>query len=121
MVPVTSKVRIIYTSPDALSYPQSVHQGVSVKPAAVKGRDIEIYLGGYDPNDVAGSQVHRVGGVQSVQIGWQVQLEKDEEFGNYYAIAQDFEIPTVNGQVEFKPRDPLRFLEDAPLDLVSET
>lgn len=103
-------IRIIYSSPDALSYPQSVHPDVSVKPAAVKGRDIDIYLGGYDENDAPSSQTNRVTGVQSVNIDWRVTLEKDEEFGNYYAVGQDFDVPVVNGSIDFMPRDPADLL-----------
>lgn len=102
----TSTLRIIYASPTTVDYDQSVHPTVAVKPAAVKGRDIEIYIGGYDPNDVPGSATSKVTGVQSVQADWRVQLDKDEEFGNHFAVGQDFEIPTVSGSVEFKPRDP---------------
>ena len=98
-------VRIVYSSPDAVDYPQNVHPDTTIKPAAVKGRDIEIYVGGYDPNDRPGSQANRLQSVQSVNVDWRVQLEKDEEFGNYYAVGQDFEVPTVNGTVEIKPRD----------------
>lgn len=104
-VATTDSIRIIYASPTALSYPQNSHADVTVKPAAIKGRDIQVYLGGYDPNDVETSQANRLTGVQSINIDWRVTLEKDEEFGNYYAVAQDFEIPTVNGSVDFKPTD----------------
>lgn len=104
-VPVTSDIRIVYSSPDALSYLQAVHPSATVKPAAIKGRDIEIYVGGYNPADHAGSQVNRLGSVQSVSVEWRVQLEKDEEFGNYYSVGQDFEIPTVNGSIDIKPKD----------------
>ena len=110
-VATTDTVRIIYSSPDVATYPQSVHEGVSVKPAAVKGRDIEVYLGGYDPNDRAGSQVNRAGGIQSVTVDWRVTLEKDEELGNYYAVAQDFEVPAVTGSVDFKPVDAADLME----------
>jgi hypothetical protein len=103
-------IRIIYSSPDALSYPQSVHPDVSVKPAAVKGRDIDIYLGGFDENDPSSAQLTRVGGVQSISLDWRVTLEKDEEFGNYYAVAQDFDVPAVTGSLDFMPRDPADLL-----------
>lgn len=110
-VPANESIRIIYTSPDALSYPQSSHPDVSVKPAAVKGRDIDIYLGGFDPSATAAvNNANRVTGVQSVNVDWRVTLEKDEEFGNYYAVAQDFDIPTVNGSLDFLPRDPADLL-----------
>jgi len=101
----TDTLRIIYSSPDAVSYLQNVHPDTTVKPGAVRGRDIEIYVGGYDPNDVPGSQVNKLTSVQSVQLTWQVTLDKDEEFGNHYAVGQDFDVPTVNGSVDVKPRD----------------
>jgi len=108
-VPVDEDVRIIYSSPDAVQYPQSVHPDTTVKPAAVKGRDIEIYVGDYDPEDRAGSAANKLTSVQSVQVDWRVTLEKDEEFGNYYAVAQDFDVPQVNGSIDIKPRDDADF------------
>lgn len=105
----TDKIRIIYSSPDVVSYPQSVHPDVTVKPAAVRGRDIEIYVGGYDPADVAGSQANKLTSVQSVQVDWRVTLDKDLEFGNHYAVGQDFDVPTVNGSIDIKPRDDADF------------
>jgi hypothetical protein len=101
----TDTLRIIYSSPDSVSYLQNVHPDTTVKPGAVRGRDIEIYVGGYDPADVEGSQVNKLTSVQSVQLTWQVTLDKDEEFGNHYAVGQDFDVPTVNGSVDIKPRD----------------
>lgn len=101
----TDTVRIIYSSPDDLTYPQNVHPDTSVKPAAVKGRDIEVYVGGYDPNDVAGSQGNKLTSVQAATVDWRVTIEKDEEFGNYYAVGQDFDVPQVNGSIDIKPRD----------------
>lgn len=101
----TDTLRIIYASPDAVSFPQNSHPDTTVKPAAVRGRDIEVYLGGYDPNDVAGSAANKMKGVQSVNITWQVTLDKDEEFGNHFAVGQDFDVPTVNGTVNIKPSD----------------
>lgn len=98
-------VRIMYASPAAKSYPQTVHQDTTVKPAAVRGRDIDIYVGGYNPADVPGSQQYKWGSVQSINVDYRVTLEKDEEFGNYFAVAQDFDVPAVNGSMSLKPRD----------------
>lgn len=105
-VPTTEKIRIVYSSPNAVQYPQSVHPLATVKPAAVKGIDIDVYVGGYDPNDVAGSQANRLRMVQSVNTDWRVTLEKDEEFGNRYAVTQDFDVPQTNGSVTIKPQTP---------------
>ena len=109
-VPASSYVRIVYSSPDAATYPQAVHPSASVKPAAVKGRDIDIYLGGYLLNDPVANQENRVGGVQGASIDWRVTIEKDEEFGNYYAVASDFDVPVVSGSLDFMPRDPADLL-----------
>lgn len=104
-VPVTDKVRIMYASPTVRSYPQSVHPDVLVKPAAVRGKDIDIYLGGYDPVTPANSAANKLASVQGVSADYRVTLEKDEEFGNYYAVANDFEVPAVNGSIDLKSAD----------------
>lgn len=109
-VPAAETIRVMFASPDTRTYNQSVHQDVTVKPAAVRGKDIDVYVGtagspGYDPLDVAGSQVNKWTSVQSVNVDWRVTLERDEEFGNYYAVAQDFDVPTVNGSIDLRPRD----------------
>lgn len=104
-VPVTENIRLIYSSPDAVQYLQTAHEDVTVKPAAIKGRDIDIYVGGYDPLDIPGSQANKLGSVQSVNVDWRVTIDKDEEFGNYYAVGLDFDVPTVNGSLDVKPRD----------------
>jgi len=109
-VPTTSTIRIVYSSPQAKSYAQNVHALTTVKPAAVRGKDIEVYIGGYDPNDIATSAANKWTGVQSVNMDWRVTLEKDEEFGNYYAVGQDFDVPEVSGTLEIKPRDPADLL-----------
>lgn len=101
-------VRIVYFSDVTREYPQSVHSLATVKPAAVRGRDIDVYVGGYDPTDATSwnaSQANKWGSVQSVTADWRVTLEKDEEFGNYFMVGQDFEVPTVDGTINIKPRD----------------
>ena len=84
---------------------QAVHPDTTVKPAAVKGRDIEIYIGGYDPDDIPGSRATSSPRSRAVNVEWRVQLDKDEEFGNHYAVAYDFDVPAVTGSVDIKPRD----------------
>lgn len=37
-------IAVVYGSTDATSYLQAVHEGVSVKPAAIRGKDIEVYF-----------------------------------------------------------------------------
>lgn len=103
-VPTTSSINIMYSSPTAEEYPQNVNAVVSViKPAAIRGRDIAVYLGAYDP---ANPFTNRIDGVQSFDCTWKVTLQKDQEFGNYHLVAQDYDVPDVSGTIEVKPVDP---------------
>ncbi len=115
------QIRIMYFSNTSRDWPQTVHTSAAVKPAALRGRDIDIYVGppptsvlptttrpngAYDPADVAGSQQYKWTSVQSANVDWRVTLDADEEFGNYYRVGQDFEVPDVTGTVNIKPRNP---------------
>jgi len=89
----------------------------TVKPAAIRGRDIDVFVGpagaaGSAPADVIGTKRH---GVQSAQVDWKVTLQNDEEFGNYHYVNIDFDVPEVSGSVEFKPQtyaDLLKLMQD---------
>lgn len=102
-IPASDTVRVMYASPTVRSFPQSVHEGVAVKPAAIRGKDIDIYLGGYNPANVSGSAANKLASVQGVSADFRVTLEKDEEFGNYYAVANEFDVPAVTGSIDLKP------------------
>jgi hypothetical protein len=106
----SDKVRIIYSSPDPVQYLQATHPATTVKPAAIKGRDIDVYVGGFSPADIPGSAVNKLGSVQAATVDWRVTIDKDEEFGNYYAVGLDFDVPTVNGSIDVKPRDSADFM-----------
>lgn len=98
-VATTDTIRIIYASTKTATFPQVSHAPVSpVRPAAIKGRNVEIYIGGTNITN-------RWTSVQSVNIDWKVTLEKDEELGNPNFVSQSFDVPDVTGSVELKPRD----------------
>lgn len=87
-----------------LSYPQSVHRDVSIKPAAIRGKDIDVFIG------TSNGDPWRWGGVQSVNVDWRVDLEDDYEFGQARAVERDAtDAPEVTGQIELRPRDPRDF------------
>jgi len=104
-----TQIRIVYFANTTRDYPQSVHTLPAVKPAAIRGRDIQVYVGGYDPGDIPGSQVNRWGTVQSANVDWRVQLQPDEEFGNYERYGADYDTPEVSGSITLKPRNPDEF------------
>lgn len=77
------------------------HQGVSVKPAAVRGKDIDIYI------KVPGATPawSKFKGVQSAEVSRTVNLTNDEELGNHHYVAQDYLTPEVRGTLGVKPYD----------------
>jgi len=97
-----NKIHVVYGSATAATYPQSVHQGVSVKPASVRGKDIDVYVGTTDATPV----FSRWTGVQSVDITRSVTLQNDEEFGNKHYVSSDYDVADVSGTIGFKGQDP---------------
>ena len=80
-----------------------IHQGVSVKPAAVRPRDIDVFI--FPDVDGTPTEV-RLTGVQSAEVNWSVQLEMDEEFGNRHYVGMDYNTPDVAGTIGVKAFDP---------------
>jgi hypothetical protein len=104
VVATGANIDIMYSSPTVEEFPQSVNEVASAtKPAAIRGRDIAIYLGAYDKTQ---PYLNRLPGVQSFDATWKVTLDKDQEFGNYHLVGQDYDVPTVTGSVQIKPVDP---------------
>lgn len=98
-------IRVVYHTSDTVSYPQLSHAAASVtRPAAIKGRDIEVRVGGNTVTD-------RWSSIQSVNVDWRVTLERDEELGNQNVIAQDFDVPEVSGTISLKTRDALELIQ----------
>lgn len=100
--PAGSTIKVVYGSLTAATYPQTVHQGVSVKPAAVRGKDIDVYVG----STAATPVFSRWTSVQSFEVTRRVNLDNDEEFGNAHYVAQDYDTAEVNGSITVRPRDP---------------
>lgn len=101
VAPTGSTLRAVYGAAAAVSYPQSVHQGVSVKPAALRGRNIDVYVG----TNAATPTFTRWTSVQSADVNFTLRLDKDEEFGNTQYVSQDHDVPEVSGNITIRPRD----------------
>lgn len=99
--PAGSTLRAVYGSVDTNEYPQSVHEGVDIKPAALRHQDIDIYVG----DDAATPTLSLWNGVQSFELTRRLTLEKDEEFGNPRAVSQDYDVPEVSGTLTVRPVD----------------
>jgi hypothetical protein len=99
LAPAGSTVKVTYGSATSATYNQAVHQGVGVKPAAVRGKDIDVYV------DNGSGTLIRWGGVQSFEVTRRVNLDNDEEFGNRHYVSQDYDTADVTGSVTIRPRD----------------
>ena len=105
-----AKISVVYGSATTDTYAQTVHQGVAVKPAAIRGKDIDVYFStaipGVDLGAGVGAAVEvRWPDVQSATIDWRVTLEDDYEFGNPRAVAREAtDVPAVTGAIEVKAR-----------------
>lgn len=95
-------IAVTYGSATAATYAQALHASESLSPAAIRGKDIDVYVA-----SVAASQVFtRWGDVQSVDVNRSVTLVPDEEMGNPHYISQDYDTADVNGTVVIKGRNP---------------
>lgn len=105
-VAVTERIRVVYQSAAAVaSYPQVSHAAASAtKPAAIRGKHIEVRVGGVAITD-------RWSSIQSANADWRVTLDRDEEFGNPNVVNQDFDVPDVSGSITIRPRDPVELLD----------
>jgi hypothetical protein len=99
-----AKIRIVFGSATSATYPQLIHgnpTALAVRPAAIRGKDILVYVG---KDTQATPAPFRWGEVQSVSVDWRVTLEADYEFGNAHAVARDYVTsPDLTGSLEIKP------------------
>lgn len=103
-------LHVVYGTAAATSYTQSgnnpngnvIHEGTSVKPAAVRGKDIDVYIS----DGAATPTMVRWTGVQSVEVTRSVNLDVDEELGNFHQVGSDYDVAEVNGTITLKPLDP---------------
>lgn len=100
-------IHVVFGSLTAATYPQTVHETASVKPAAVRGKDIDIYVGTSDATPV----FSRWSSVQSFEVTRTVNLENDEEFGNSHFVSSDYDTADVTGSVVLKPQNPTELWE----------
>lgn len=92
------KLCVVYGSSTAATYLQTVHQGVSVKPAAIRGKDIDVYIG----STGATPSFTRWASVQSFEVTRSVNLENDEEFGNPHYVDSSYDTAEVTGSIGVK-------------------
>lgn len=95
-------LHVTYGSTTVAVYPQSVHPLSTVTPAAIRSRDIDIYLEDQSATPV----LIRIKGAQDFEATRRVTLDKDEEFGNPHVVSYDYDVAEVSGSFTIKPEDP---------------
>lgn len=100
---LNKRIRFAYFTTAALAFPQSSHPDVSVKPAAVRGRNICVYLG-------SGGTRQKVGSVQSFELEASVDSQVEREFCNEEIVGVTINGRDATGNVVVRSRDADAFL-----------
>jgi hypothetical protein len=96
-------VRFAYFSTVAKSFPQAVHPSSIVKPGAVRGRNIPVFLG-------AGGARQRLGLAQNVEINATIDSQTERELGSEEQVSRVENGTDVTGTLTIRARDGAGFL-----------
>lgn len=96
--PLNAQVRFCYFTEVAKAYPQAVNADATVKPGAVRGRNIIVRL---DPD---GDDV-RLPGVQTFELEATVEGEVERELGNPEPTGRSINGTDVTGTLSIRPKD----------------
>lgn len=94
-----AQVKIAYFTTVAKAYPQSVHASTLVKPGAVRGRNICVYINGV-----------KVGGVQAFELEATVEGDVVREFCNEEIIGREVNGRDTSGSVTIRAKDKTAFI-----------
>lgn len=98
--PVGSTIHVVYASGTVTSN-QNVHPSIDVKPSAVRGKDIDVYLS----NGAATPALVRMSDLQSAEIDYRVSLDSTQELGNPHYVSRDYDSADLTGSFTMKPAD----------------
>jgi hypothetical protein len=97
-----AKIRFTYFTPTEQDFPQAVHSSVLVKPAAVRGRNICVFLG-------SGGARAKLGSVQSFSLDATVDSAVEREFCNTEIVGRTVNGRDTNGDVVVRAKDKEHF------------
>jgi hypothetical protein len=98
-----TQVRYCYFTSAAKAYPQTVHAATLVKPGAVRGRNIVVYIG-------AGGQRQRISSVQTVELEATVETEVEREMGSEEPVGRTINGTDTTGTLTVRSKDADAFL-----------
>lgn len=96
-----TQVHVTYGSTVVATYNQTVNAGVGVKPAAVRGKDVCVYVS----DGAATPTLIRWTGIQTFNVARTVNLAADEELCNTHYVDYDYDTADVKGTIALRPFD----------------
>jgi len=106
--PVGAQVRYTYFTEVAKAYPQAVNADATIKPGAVRGRNIVVLVG------EDGSQV-RLPGIQTFELEATIDGEVEREMGNSEVTGRVVNGTDATGTVTIRPKDIAAFFSTLSL------
>lgn len=100
--PAGSYIKVIYGSATAGSFPASALTLPPTKPAAVRGRSVDVYVA----LNTATPTLVLWRGVQTAEVNLRLNLQADDELGNPHAVDRDYDDPEVSGTLTVRPSSP---------------
>jgi hypothetical protein len=99
---VGAVIKIAYLTTVAKSHPDTEHTDPVIKPAAVKGRNIGVYVGS------GGGRV-RVGGVQGFELEARIDGDLEREFDNTEVVGRTINGTDVDGTLTVRAKNAAAF------------
>ncbi len=96
--PNAAQVRYVYFTETAKAYPQAVNADATIKPGAVRGRNIVVRL---DPDNAD----IRLPGIQTFELEATVEGEVERELGNAEPTGRSVNGTDVTGNLSIRPKD----------------
>lgn len=96
--------------PGAITSGSNIHTSVAGdNPAALRGRFVEVYIG---MDTQATPKPKKFTRVQSANVNWRVNLERDEEFNNLQIVDMSYnDVPDISGSLTVKTQSPTELFD----------
>jgi hypothetical protein len=102
---VSAQIRLTYFTETAKAWPQALNADSLVKPGAVRGRDIEVYVG------TRGTDQVLLHGMQSFELTASIDTAADREMGQADPVGRSINGTDATGTATMRPTDRSHFFD----------